>query len=266
MTSSFQQLWRKWVLYRNLLLVFFLLNVFCVVSGFVLSFNYWGFKQSLREKHKHELQKLSSSADLERLLAELENVIYTGSKAGTERAAIFREANEWQKLGQYLAASGLNEKFKIDENIIDQPKTALLFLKDIKTSLAGERKAAFEKISTMVESYSNTTWELVTIGGLTLLFGLVIPAFIMMMLTRLLKRTTDELRQSARDIVKEWVNQNTKFGGADAFKNVEFWVEMALLAAQFTGRATNHPMAQLAGELAQLIRQELDKSRDARAA
>lgn len=263
MTSSAERLWRKWYLYRNLLVGFFVLNVFCVVSGFVLSFNYWGFKQSLRDQHRTELEKLSATADLERQVAELENLLYNGPKL--ERAALFREATEWQKLQSYLHASGLSNKFPFSEATVATPKSGLAYLKDIKTNLADERKKAFNKVSEMVESYSDTTREIIIIGALTLLFGLVIPGFIVWRLTRLLKRTTEQLRQTAREIADEWLRQNDKFG-ADGFKTVEFWVEMALLATQFTGRAANHPMAQLAGELAGLVRQEIEKSRAAKAA
>jgi hypothetical protein len=38
------------------------------------------------------------------------------------------------------------------------------------------------------------------------------------------------------------------------------------LATQIVGRSTNHPMAQLTGEMAHLVRQELDKSRSSKAA
>jgi hypothetical protein len=261
MIDRYNGLWRKWQLYKKLLIGFFVLNVFCVVSGFVLSFNYWGFKQSLREQHQVELTKLSASADLERQIAELENDVVISS----DRASIFKEATEWQKLQNHLVASGLGEKFLIEPKAVADRKTALAFLRDIKQSLAGERKAAFDKLSNMVESYSDTTWELVSIGILTLLFGLIIPGFIIWQLTRLLKRTTDELRQSAREIAREWIAQNEKFGG-EGFKNIEFWVEIALLGAQIAGRSAGHPVAQMTGELALLIRQELEKSRSKPAA
>lgn len=263
MTTVTQTLWRKWLFYRNLLAAFFVLNVFCVASGFVLSFNYWGFKQSLRDKHQTELRKLAASADLERQVAGLESTLFAGAKA--DRASLLREAGEWHQLKAHLAASGLLEKYPLHEATIADPKSALAYLKDIKTGLAGERKAVYENLTAMVESYSDTTREIVVIGGFTLLFGLVLPGFVLWRLTRLLKSSTEQLRHTAREIVDEWLRQNDKYG-AEPFKNPEFWVQLFLLTTQFSGRAMGHPMAQLAGEMAGLVRHELEKSRGPRAA
>lgn len=271
MMAKYSSLWRKWRFYKKLLMGFFVLNVFCVVSGFVLSFNYWGFKQSLRDQHQNELKKLAASADLERQVAELENDVVVSTAPAlrgdrlSDRATVFKEAAEWQKLEAYLRQSGLYEKFPVDSKMIADPKEALAYLRDIKQNLASERKATFDKLSDMVESYSDTTWELISIGVFTLLFGLIIPGYIIWLITRLLRRTTEELRQSAREIAHEWMAQSEKYHG-DAFKNAEFWVQMGLLGTQILSKSVPHPVAQLTGEMAHLIRQELDKSRNQKVA
>ncbi len=102
--------------------------------------------------------------------------------------------------------------------------------------------------------------ELIAVGGLTLTFGIILPLYVLLKIGLMMDHARRELERAARDIAQEWMRQFEKYD-QDPFKNVDFWMNAVLLSAEQVGRYYKHPMANFGGELAGLVRLELNKIR-----
>ena len=102
--------------------------------------------------------------------------------------------------------------------------------------------------------------ELIIVGILTLTFGIILPSYIFYRMGRMMSHVRGELVNAAREIAKEWMQQFEKYD-QEPFKNVDFWTNAVLLSAEQLGRYYSHPMAQFGGELAGLVRMEINKIR-----
>lgn len=102
--------------------------------------------------------------------------------------------------------------------------------------------------------------ELIIIGALTMTFGILLPTYIFYQMTNMAKQIRNELANAAREIAKEWMQQFEKYD-QEPFRNVDFWANAVLLSAEQMGRYYNHPLAQFSGEMAGLVRTEINKIR-----
>lgn len=102
--------------------------------------------------------------------------------------------------------------------------------------------------------------QLIIVGLLTFVFGLVLPMYLFFKIGSMLNDARKELEEAARQIAREWMKQFEKYD-EQAFKNVDFWMNALLLGAEQVGRYYHHPIANLGGELARLVRQEIHKIR-----
>ncbi len=107
-----------------------------------------------------------------------------------------------------------------------------------------------------------TAQELIAIGLITLLFGIILPLVVMARITSTIRALRQEIQRSVFDFLRNWRQTEQDFAAQDgAFKNPEFWLQIALLCGQFFGQASSNPAAQMAGEIALTIRNELKKNR-----
>ncbi len=102
--------------------------------------------------------------------------------------------------------------------------------------------------------------QLIIVGFLTFIFGICAPMYLFYKVGDMLNRARKELEQAAREIAREWIKQFEKYD-ENAFKNIDFWMNAILLSAEQFGRYYHHPVANLSGELAGLVRQEMKKIR-----
>jgi hypothetical protein len=107
--------------------------------------------------------------------------------------------------------------------------------------------------------------ELIYIGALTFLFGILLPGLISYLLFKALKTAQRLFIESVRSLVADW-RQAVESGGPEPFKNMQFWVETLLILSHHLGRQVDHPLVQIGGDLAGLIQHELKIARNKNAA
>ncbi len=106
-----------------------------------------------------------------------------------------------------------------------------------------------------------TQKELIATGILTLIFGIVLPMSVMALMARAINTLRHEIQGSVLDFLRNWRKTEQDYSGdAPAFKNPEFWLQIALLSGQFFGQVSVNPAVQVAGEIAFTIRQELQRA------
>ena len=107
--------------------------------------------------------------------------------------------------------------------------------------------------------------ELIWIGALTFVFGVLLPGFVSYLLGKALRNAQKMFIQAARDLISDWRLAVDK-GGPDPFKNMQFWVEVLLIVGSHLGRQIDHPLVQIGGDLAGLVQHELRLARDKKVA
>ncbi len=106
-----------------------------------------------------------------------------------------------------------------------------------------------------------TQKELIATGILTLAFGVILPMVLIALIGRAIQTLRREIQSSVLDFLRSWRKAETDYSSdAPAFKNPEFWLQIALLVGQLFGQVSTNPAMQVAGEIALTIRQELQRS------
>jgi hypothetical protein len=92
-----------------------------------------------------------------------------------------------------------------------------------------------------------------------LLFGFLFPTLIMWLIARAMGSLRREMHSAVIEFLRGWRSAENAYGPG-AFKSPEFWLQIVLMTGQFAGQMSSHPTAQIASELAYIIRQELQRA------
>jgi hypothetical protein len=259
MTPIFDRYLKQWRLYKTAMIVFIAINVFSLALSVVLAIRYFGFKHNLAIEQNQKLHKIELIDAAFESLSEIEKNAFAVKSAKSiqttqDEERVLKLLHNWQDL-RSLAVELEAPLPETDHPLLLDEKTRLKLI-DSRAGLISLRRKLFADIHTSLESYEHNQVELIVTGLLTLIFGLLLPQAALYMMGRALNRVRLEMQNTVREILKSW-NETSMAFGPKPFQNVEFWLQILLLAGEQTGRMSGHPMAQIAAEMAYLVRQEL---------
>lgn len=261
MTPRLDRFLYQWSIYKRALLVFFAVNIFSVVLSMVLGFEYFATQKDVR-------QVLQATTDKMARLDQTLDLINTIGKEGSQKtkwelrtkedeARLVYELSRWQDLKStldYLPDVSFNREAL---SVVATPERQRE-LNSIREQLLKTKNQEWKTLQSQTERGHSKTQILIMVGLATLLFGLVLPIIIMYFMGRTLQGIRREMQSAALDFIRSWAEAKAGFGD-EAFRNVEFWLQILLLLGERTSHLSSHPVVQITGEIAYLIRLELKK-------
>ncbi len=236
----------KWRFYRNTLVTCFFINVLVVISGMCLAVDHW--HTALKQSDSQD-QLFAHLVSADKLDAAIEN-LKLGKKDATN------DFENWSEIKIQLIEMNAAP---LPLEVMNSTEAKAAYLSSLETEMRA-KKAKWMKDWRGSQSHDAHVVRLIIIvSALSLLFGLLLPLYCFTRILRILVRTKDDLQKAAQNIVAEWLKAAHRFG-EDPFRNIEFWLHIVLIAASYLGESSRHPAAQVAGELAHLVRRELKKN------
>jgi Sec-independent protein translocase protein TatA/cell division protein FtsB len=268
MTPQLDQFFSQWRIYKRTLIFFFAVNVFSVVFAIVLAAKYISSHSTLAKKQTHLISQIENIEKTQFALKTLQNKLSQRKKieirTREDEKQVLSILSDWQELRTYSAQIEgvvLNYEFS---SLIDTVEAQTEIQKYDK-GLESAKVLLWQKMKAQISDFNFTTQLIIITGVITLLFGLILPTIISSYMGRALNNARKEMQNAALEFIKAWGEAKAGMG-EDAFKNVEFWLQILLLVGQQTSRLSSHPAAQITGELAYLVRIELQKSAASKAA
>jgi hypothetical protein len=268
MTPTLDRFFRQWSLYKNAMIVFLTINVFSVALSLFLASYYFGSKRDVGHKQTQTLQQLQVA---DQTLTQLQNLRKNvGSKktfqlrTRADELAALQTLSLWNDLKNNLTTLGLQMSGGDFIGFISTSETDTE-LSRLENELSAKKQSHIETMLSQMKSFDNLTRVLMWTGLVTLLFGLILPQYVLYKMGKTLNAIRIEMQQSALQFIKVWAETRAGFG-EDAFKNVDFWMQILLLTTQHLSRLSSHPALQVTSELAFLVREELKKSAGNKAA
>jgi hypothetical protein len=262
MMPVIDQYLNQWRFYKNAILVFLAINVFALTLSAVLAVRYFGFKKDLGVEQKQLLHKIERVDDVFAAFDDIEKsgtalAKSKGVHTTADEESVLHLIKSWDALK--TLSTDLDTHLPHTEHpLLFDEKTRENFLES-RADLLHLRTQMFSELNLNLDNYHHNQIELILVGIITLLFGIILPQFILYLIGRTLNRLRLEMQNSVKDFLKSWNQTSTAFG-PKPFQNVEFWLQILLLAGEQSSRLSGHPAARIAGELAFIIRQELRNS------
>lgn len=262
MTPRLDHFLHQWAFYKKCLIAFFALNVFSVLLSAVLGFNYFVFKRDLGIQQNTSLDKIEKADLALNLLQTIQNELNSKPRieirGGEDEKRVLRLLQNWQDLKALTRSfDHIELNSDIASPLLPSVTTQKAF-SEIAQQLHTARQNEIRFMKNQLVRHNDTTRLLIAVGCLTLIFGILLPLFVLYRLGRTLDRMRNEMQNAALEFVKSWSETKAGFGD-EAFKNVEFWLQVLLLLGHQAGQLSGHPAAQIAGEFAHLLRVELQK-------
>jgi hypothetical protein len=261
-TPALDRYLTQWRFYKNCLIVFLAINVFSVSLAFILAFYYYGSKRDIGVRQSQalaELQKadtaITEAQTLQMQLAQKKS--WTLKTRADEEAALAGLA-AWHRLS--VAAQDLGLKLNIGSftGLIASAESQQA-LNDYQAELAAHKGNLIAEMQKQLRGFDTLTRSLILTGLITLVFGIILPQFLIFKLAHTLNTIRIEMQNSAREFIKTWAETRAGFDDG-AFKNVDFWLQIILLSTQHASRLSSHPALQVTSEMAYLLREELKKN------
>lgn len=237
---------RKWRFYRTALATCFFLNVLCIMTGMVLSVDHW---RTALKTDANQTQLFDRLDAADRIQVAIQNLRLPKKDATLE-------FENWSEIKIQLQVIG-SEAFPLAALSSNETKSA--YLNRLETEMRDKKSMWMSEWRKSRVRDSHVVRTIIVISALALLFGLVLPLYCFSRITRVLVRTKNDIHKAAQNIVSEWLKAAHRYG-EKPFRSVEFWLHIVLIAATYLGTSSRHPAAQVAGELAHLVRAELKKS------
>lgn len=270
MTPTLDRLFRQWVFYKRCLIAFILVNVFSVALSLVLSVQYFGFQKDTSEgvqKAVSQIQQVERAQMLIEKIQESRNARpkwdLRQQKDEAQLLALFRDWQELVSIFKTLEVASVDNAASVtggDDSFIAMiSRETSPDLKRLSVQMASIKEREWQSLSSSNLRHQSRTRTLMIVGIITLLFGLIMPGLLFVVLGRTLNRIRTEMQNAALEFIRGWAEARAGFGD-DAFKSVEFWLQVLLLLGHQAGHLSSHPAVQVTSELAHLIRLELKKS------
>ncbi|MCB0414228.1 MAG: hypothetical protein KDD50_07835 [Bdellovibrionales bacterium] len=144
----------------------------------------------------------------------------------------------------------INKSIKDQKTWLKDQLTRSHLIVDEKLNLLDELQSNFQNIHT----------EFIVVGILTLLFGILLPLWVIGLATRLLYRAKIELEKKVLSVIKEFSTAHGLY--EKPFQSPEFWFKTTSLVLENIALYTSHPGVHTAADLSRHIRQELEKHKN----
>jgi hypothetical protein len=263
MTPKLDQFLQQWRLYKKSLIIFLTINIFSVVMALVLAVNYFGVKKNLGVDQRLIIEKIERADQAIYLVMKFARQLSFREQVHnqTDQAFMISIVTDWAQLTRMLEEF---DNIKISKEVSNfiWSKDTIAELKSTEEKLQAEKKYLIDELKHGTIAYDDSTRLLIAIGTITLLFGLILPNIALYFMGKTLNGLRLELQEAAMQFLKQWSETKAGFGD-EAFKNVDFWMQILLLVGSQTGRLSSHPAVQIGSEFAHLIRIELQKQSNA---
>lgn len=268
MTPTLDRFLSQWQRYKTAMVVFLSLNVFSVTCAFVLGINFFSVKKDLGERHSASLQNIMKAdkalVALDQLLHDIQSRTKLEIRSAEDERRVLALLARWQE-ARDLANQVLPQAIQLQTAVLIFNSENQSLIGQMRASLLSVKESEWQNLNTSLHKYNDRMKLLITTGAITLIFGIILPLTILYLMGRAVNRLRIELQNTALEFIKTWAETKAGFG-EEAFKNVEFWLQVLLLIGQNTSRVSTHPLAVIAGELAYLVRLELQRKNNAQAA
>jgi hypothetical protein len=263
MTPNINRFFIQWKRYKTAMVCFLALNVFSVICALVLGINYFHLKKNLGRTVAHHLTQIQIA---DRTLTELDKVqLHIPSDSHfriqntSDEKKILVLLAEWQNLvasvEKILPGTLSDESPLLWMSSENRDKISAL-----KIALRDFKNKELIEAQSQVEAYNDTTRLFIITGSTTLVFGIILPLLVIYLMGRAINVLRLQIQNAAIEFLQSWAQTKASFGD-DAFKNVDFWLQMLLLIGQASGSMSRHPAVIIASEMAYLIRIELQKKK-----
>ena len=236
------KLWQQIKMYRNLLVVFWALNFTMVVSGLVVSWDYF------------------SSPEQE--LSKLENDLLTNSKL--QAMLLKLDKNKSEKVSYEINKS--LEYFELGISDAPRPFSYADILKNrsmLIEHLSEMQQTSIARQINIRKSNRDKQAQLIWVGSLSILFGLFFPLMLIVGIAKLGLKAKNKTEEHVKLWISDWTKEKNKYD--EPFKNTEFWARVLFLSVEHFAPHMNHPAADYVGKLSHEINQELHKSDEKKA-
>lgn len=261
MTSRLDRYLQQWSLYKKSLVFFLCINVFSVTMGIVLGVNYFTSKRDLGTRLQASLEKIESAdaaiAHLHQFEAEFASRTRIEIRSVEDEKKILNLLGQWQKI-KALAFEVTNIEVNPETSFLVASAQSLSEIQNIKNQMATVKIAELKHAKIEIEKYNDTTKLIIIAGAITLLFGIIAPTLILYLMGRALNHARREIQATALQFVKTWAETKAGFG-EDAFKNIDFWLQILLLVSNHAAKMSSHPAIQITSEIVHIVRLELLK-------
>lgn len=230
------KLWQQIKIYKNLLIVFWAINIFSVVTASVIAFYY--FNTPHNEFSELSRNKLTLGESLSRI-----SKLNSNSKAN-EIFLINKEISNYNWAPTYTLP--LSKKKLLDK----KPELLKRLIDDINESESDSQR--------LYEANSKKQKQLIIIGVVTLIFGLFLPLAILVLMSKLgflAKRKTED---HIKDWILQWQKEHSNYD--EAYKSPEFWSRILIISVEHFSPLIDHPAASYIGEVSGEIKKEMLKN------
>jgi hypothetical protein len=264
MTPLLHHYLKQWTLYKRALIAFLALNVFSLVLAIVLGFNFFFIDGDRVAADQAALRKVFAAdealSQLSAFSAGYDKLKPLTIRTAQDEQKVLERLENWHNLLKKVEdlELGLAPSSTFLGSPLVYSAESFNKLQTLSTKLTELKATELKAIQGRLESYSRHSRLMVVTGLATLLFGILLPHFILYLLARGLNKVRVELQNSAYEFIAKWNETRSSFG-EEAFKNAEFWLQILLLIGEQSSRLSRHPAFQFSGELAHLIRAELAK-------
>ena len=244
---------RRLQFYRRLLHAVLLINIVVVLSGLFSAVAFYTTKSALFHLAQQNHQRLVHLEDLDAslFLAATDSAFEKDSYRRRRHLEDLKEKLErWPDLNLGTLAVAPEA----------QGGLPMAFARSLRDRLAKERATVLEELRAANERIANVTVQLVVVAALTLLFGVLIPAWIFRRLMREVSNARRELETRVSHWVVQWAETYARHG-EKPFQDAVFWLEVVTLSVESFAPQSKNPAMGFLAELAPLIRRELQKQR-----
>jgi hypothetical protein len=230
------KLWQQIKMYKNLLVGFWLMTVFCFFACAIVSYNYF--------TTPHE--ELSNYLVNQNQLQDLQTKVYQFDEKSTDTDLF------------YINNALLKQKLELSKKL-PLDKESLLELKNSIISQTNKKyQESFEKNQSLAKDYADKQFQLLLIGVLSFFFGILFPLLILQLMFKAGMLATEKTEDHVKAWVIQWQQENKNYN--EPFKSPEFWSRIAIISLEHFAPLIDHPAAQYVGDISAEIKSQMRHS------
>jgi hypothetical protein len=111
------------------------------------------------------------------------------------------------------------------------------------------------------ETHQPQAAEMALIGLATLCFGIFLPLYFSIRLTKQIKHIRLQTERMMAQWISMWLDTYKNYHG-DAYREPQFWLNVVLFSFETVSGHVDHPVLHVLAEFAPLLRQEMSRSLD----
>lgn len=234
-------IWQQMKVYKNLLIVFWAINIFAVITAAVIAFYYFSQPQGNLLKLTQEKQNINHSLKL-----------LTNLDAKADKTELFElnkniSTYEWAPTYKLPMSNKeiLSKRIELQNRLINS-------LQDLENESIEFYKAQ-----------SKSQQQLIIIGVLTLIFGLFLPMAIIALMAKLGLLAKNKTEDHVKEWILQWQKENARH--SDPYKSPEFWSRILVISIEHFAPVVDHPAAKYLGEISGEIKKEMLKASELQA-